>query len=166
VERLIVYVDGFNLYNGLHDAAGNRLLWLDIVRLAQLLRPRSSLVQVKYFTATVLNEPEAQARQDRYIEALRALHPPSGQLDGHQGTVPGEAAHFPPHRGSNAIRRMMPSSRRTTVQRIREALLPLVVHAANGSTFHCPAKWHPEGPAGQDDRHGLADATHSCPARA
>jgi hypothetical protein len=31
VERLIVYVDGFNLYNGLHDAAGNRLLWLDIV---------------------------------------------------------------------------------------------------------------------------------------
>jgi hypothetical protein len=77
VERLIVYVDGFNLYNGLHDAAGNRLLWLDIVRLAQLLRPRSSLVQVKYFTATVLNEPEAQARQDRYIEALRALHPGS-----------------------------------------------------------------------------------------
>ncbi len=47
-ERLIVYIDGFNLYHGLHDAAGNRLLWLDIVKLATTLRPRSALVQVKY----------------------------------------------------------------------------------------------------------------------
>lgn len=34
IERLIVYVDGFNLYNGLHDAGKNTLLWLDVVKLA------------------------------------------------------------------------------------------------------------------------------------
>lgn len=39
-ERLIVYVDGFNLYHGLHDAARCRWLWLDLVALAQLRVPR------------------------------------------------------------------------------------------------------------------------------
>lgn len=74
-DRLIVYVDGFNLYHGLHSAAGCQLLWLDVVRLAQSLRPRSAVVQVKYFTAIVLDEPEAQSRQDRYIQALSQLYP-------------------------------------------------------------------------------------------
>jgi uncharacterized LabA/DUF88 family protein len=74
-EKLLVYVDGFNLYHGLHDAHKHRLLWLDLVMLAKALRPRSHLVAVKYFTATVLNEPAAQSRQDTYIAALKAMHP-------------------------------------------------------------------------------------------
>lgn len=74
-DRLIVYIDGFNLYHGIHDAASHELLWLDIVQLAKDLRPASSVVQVKYFTATVLDEPDAQSRQDRYITALTKLHP-------------------------------------------------------------------------------------------
>lgn len=74
-ERLAVYVDGFNLYHGLHDEAARELLWLDQVALAKSLRPRSSLVRVKYFTATVLNDPGAQSRQDRYVEALKAHYP-------------------------------------------------------------------------------------------
>lgn len=74
-DRLIVYIDGFNLYHGIHQATGHELLWLDIVALAQRLRPRSELVQVKYFTATVLDEPEAQSRQDRYVTALTKLYP-------------------------------------------------------------------------------------------
>lgn len=76
-DRLIVYVDGFNLYHGLHDAAQCELLWLDLAKLAKDLRPASALVQVKYFTAMVLDEPDAQSRQDRYISAMRALHPGS-----------------------------------------------------------------------------------------
>jgi len=72
---LVVYVDGFNLYHGLHDAAGRRRLWLDLVALAHSLRPRSNLVQVKYFTAPVLNEPAAASRQDTYIKALVAQNP-------------------------------------------------------------------------------------------
>lgn len=74
-ETLIVYIDGFNLYHGLHDASGCRLLWLDVVTLAENLRPRSQVVKVKYFTATVLNEPKAQGRQETYINALLAKYP-------------------------------------------------------------------------------------------
>lgn len=74
-ERLMVYVDGFNLYHGLHDTSGRQHLWLDLVALAQSLRPRHRLVGVKYFTASVLNDPSAQSRQDHYIDALSSLHP-------------------------------------------------------------------------------------------
>jgi hypothetical protein len=64
-ERLIVYIDGFNLYHGLKERSGRRLLWLDLAKLARLLRPRSSIVRVNYFTAPVLDDPLAASRQDR-----------------------------------------------------------------------------------------------------
>lgn len=76
-DRLLVYVDGFNLYHGLHKASGRELLWLDLVKLAANLRPESSVVQVKYFTAMVLGDPDAQSRQDRYLSAMKACHPGS-----------------------------------------------------------------------------------------
>jgi len=72
---VIFYVDGFNLYHGLHDAYQHKFLWLDLVKLAQSLRPRSQLVTVKYFTASVLNDSHAQGRQDTYIDALKAQNP-------------------------------------------------------------------------------------------
>lgn len=75
MSRLIAYVDGFNLYHGLHDKWGRRYLWLDLVALVWSLRPRDELVAVKYFTASVLDDPGAQARQDLYINALTANHP-------------------------------------------------------------------------------------------
>ncbi|HEY3560007.1 MAG TPA: NYN domain-containing protein [Kribbella sp.] len=74
-ERLIVYVDGFNLYHGLKERSGRRLLWLDLVELARLLRPRSRLVRVRYFTAPVLDDPPAASRQTRYLDALVAQNP-------------------------------------------------------------------------------------------
>ena len=74
-ERLIVYVDGFNLYHGLKERSGRRLLWLDLAKLSRLLRPRSSLVRVHYFTAPVLDDPPAASRQARYQRALRAQDP-------------------------------------------------------------------------------------------
>lgn len=67
-----MYVDGFNLYHGLHSQHGRRYLWLDLVALAQNLRPRSEVVKTKYFTAPVLDEPEALSRQTTYHNALRA----------------------------------------------------------------------------------------------
>lgn len=73
-ERLIAYVDGFNLYHGLHDTAGTRWLWLDLIGLVERLRPRSQLLQVNYFTAPVLNQPQAASRQQEYQDALHALH--------------------------------------------------------------------------------------------
>lgn len=74
-ERLIVYVDGFNMYHGLKERSGRRLLWLDLVELSRLLRPRSSLVRVRYFTAPVLDDPAAASRQACYQSALLARNP-------------------------------------------------------------------------------------------
>jgi uncharacterized LabA/DUF88 family protein len=83
LERLTVYVDGFNLYHGLKERSGRRLLWLDLVKLSRLLRPRSSLVRVHYFTAPVLDDPAAASRQGRYQAALLAQSP--GLLEITQG---------------------------------------------------------------------------------
>ncbi|MCX4970823.1 NYN domain-containing protein [Streptomyces sp. NBC_00654] len=72
MSELIVYVDGFNLYHGLHAKYGRRFLWLDLEKLARTLRPRDQLVKVKYFTASVMNDPGALSRQDAYLQALPA----------------------------------------------------------------------------------------------
>ncbi|MER6342341.1 NYN domain-containing protein [Streptomyces tendae] len=72
VSELVVYVDGFNLYHGLHDKHGRRFHWLDLVSLARSLRPQDQLVKVRYFTASVLDDPQALSRQDTYLNALVA----------------------------------------------------------------------------------------------
>lgn len=71
----MVYIDGFNLYHGLHEGRNRAHLWLDLVKLGASLRSRQRLAGVRYFTAPVLNEPAAQARQAHYIDALRSLYP-------------------------------------------------------------------------------------------
>lgn len=71
----MVYVDGFNLYHGLHSTSKRQHLWLDLVKLSKSLRPNQKLVGVRYFTATVLNDPDAQSRQAHYIDALQAKYP-------------------------------------------------------------------------------------------
>jgi uncharacterized LabA/DUF88 family protein len=66
------YVDGFNLYNGMHDARGRRGLWLDLESLlSSFLGSNQRLVAVHYFTALVMGP--GQARQQAYLDALR-LH--------------------------------------------------------------------------------------------
>ncbi|MFE3946201.1 hypothetical protein ACFXPV_30740 [Streptomyces sp. NPDC059118] len=72
MSELIVYVDGFNLYHGLHAKYGRRFLWLDLEKLARSLRPRDQLVKAKYFTASIMNDPGALSRQDAYLQALPA----------------------------------------------------------------------------------------------
>ena len=83
MSDLIVYVDGFNLYHGMKQKFGRRLLWLDLVALAKALRPASHLVTVKYFTAPVLDDPPAAGRQGRYQQALVAQN--SGMVTITQG---------------------------------------------------------------------------------
>lgn len=74
MARLVVYVDGFNLYHGLHDRWGRRYLWLDLVKLAGLVPPRDEAVAVKYFTAPVLDDLGSLNRQMTYIDALSACY--------------------------------------------------------------------------------------------
>lgn len=213
-----MYVDGFNLYHGLKEASGHELLWLDLVKLAHNLRPRSRVVQVKYFTAMVLDEPDAQSRQDRYIHALSAAHPGSfttikGKymrkekrchtcgarwtsyeekqtdvniavhlvadvaasradtfiiMSGDTDVIPAVKmswsmnqdatilAMFPPGRRSDALSRLMPSSREITVAKARKALLPDTVIAANGARYARPDKWTSESTA------ALSPSGHVC----
>ena len=74
-ERLIVYIDGFNLYHGMHDKFRRATLWIDFVALAQSLRPRSHLVAVRYFTAPVLGGSGAASRQAYHQSAVASRHP-------------------------------------------------------------------------------------------
>ena len=71
----MVYIDGYNLYHGMHSEFGRSTLWLDVVQLAQSFRPAQRLVGVKYFSAPVLDNPAAQGRQAHYIDALSAKYP-------------------------------------------------------------------------------------------
>lgn len=70
-ERVVVYVDGFNMYFGMMQAGFSYCRWLNIKALAQnLLQPHQQLAEVKYFTARVANNPDKQKRQNTYLEAL------------------------------------------------------------------------------------------------
>src|SRR5260221_929237 len=71
-ERVAAYIDGFNLYHGLH-VEGRRHLWLDLEGLVRsLLKPGQELVVVRYFTARVRNNPASEQRQNMYLKALAA----------------------------------------------------------------------------------------------
>lgn len=76
-ERVIVYIDGFNLYYGIHSKRWHRYYWLNVQQLAQnLLKPGQSLVATKYFTSRVSStprDPNKSDRQNTYLEALGAL---------------------------------------------------------------------------------------------
>ena len=77
MQRVVVYIDGFNLYYGLRAKGWQRYYWLDLYRLSDnLLRPRQRLVAVRYFTARVSPEsrdPDKPIRQSAYLEALDTL---------------------------------------------------------------------------------------------
>jgi len=74
LERVIAYVDGFNLYFGLKESGFQRYFWLNIKSLVQnLLKPNQTLVGVKYFTSLVTNNVEKRLRQKAYINTLMTV---------------------------------------------------------------------------------------------
>ena len=74
--RVMTYIDGFNLYNGLKDKHGRKYMWLDLQRLSgALLLPGQDLVRVGYFSARVRGKEASAGRQADYIDALRAHCP-------------------------------------------------------------------------------------------
>ena len=73
-ERVIVYVDGFNLYFGLLEAGFNNYKWLNIKKLSDnLINDGQEIIEIKYFTSRVSNNPDKQKRQTTYIEALESV---------------------------------------------------------------------------------------------
>jgi len=77
MQRVMVYVDGFNLYFGLRSKGWRRYYWADLRRLAEnLLRPEQTLIAVRYFSARISALPghlDKWKRQATYLEALETL---------------------------------------------------------------------------------------------
>ena len=73
-SRVVVYIDGFNLYYGLRAKHWQRYYWLNVEELVRrLLRPDQRLVAVKYFTALVSSTPDDPAKSRRQVAFLEAL---------------------------------------------------------------------------------------------
>ncbi len=76
MQRVIAYVDGFNLYFGLKDSQFKKYYWLDLPAMAAaLLRPDQQLVATHYFTARIRTngrDADDAKRQTTYIDALAA----------------------------------------------------------------------------------------------
>lgn len=72
-HKVIVYIDGFNLYHGIKTAFGDKYLWLNMMAMSQgFLRPEDELVAVRYFTTKVIDQPAKEARQSRLLKAMDA----------------------------------------------------------------------------------------------
>jgi len=73
-ERVIAYIDGFNLYFALKTAKWKKFYWLNLqVIVRNLLKPDQVLVSTKYFTRRVSYPADKQKRQSTFIEALETL---------------------------------------------------------------------------------------------
>ena len=86
VQRVMAYVDGFNLYHGMKDSKIRHCRWLNLDCLVRRLLREGELVGVKYFTARIkgLDSSKADAqmvkdqeakriRQTRYLDALATV---------------------------------------------------------------------------------------------
>jgi len=104
--RTYVYIDGFNLYYG--AVKGTPYKWLDLkAACSQLLQPHHQILAIKYFTAQVHGQFDANQplRQQTYIRALEAYIPEFSVYYGHFLTNPTTARLVaPPHNSVNVIK--------------------------------------------------------------
>jgi uncharacterized LabA/DUF88 family protein len=87
-----IYIDGFNFYYGALRKTPYR--WVNPEQLCQLLLPKNTIGQIKYFTAMVSarpGDPDQPLRQQLYLRALRTLPKLSvhlGHFLTHEVTMP------------------------------------------------------------------------------
>jgi uncharacterized LabA/DUF88 family protein len=73
-KRVIVYIDGFNLYFGLIQRGWQKYLWLDLKKFAaSLLISGQVLAHTKYFTSRISKPVSKQRLQSIFIDALSTL---------------------------------------------------------------------------------------------
>lgn len=73
-DRIITYIDGFNLYFGLREKGWQKYMWLDLTKFsAAILLKNQTLVETKYFTSRVAGNIGKQKRQNAYLDALGTL---------------------------------------------------------------------------------------------
>ena len=77
MHRVIVYIDGFNLYHGLRASGLKQFYWLDLRQMSErLISGNQTLARVRYFTArlrTTHGNQGKRERQNNYLEALETL---------------------------------------------------------------------------------------------
>ncbi|MBX9703596.1 MAG: hypothetical protein K2X39_05535 [Silvanigrellaceae bacterium] len=90
-ERVVCFVDGFNLYHALHSIHKPYLKWLDLRKLFTLLaKPKSQIItQILFFSAYPTWKPDSYFRHRQYVAALQAsgVSPVMGHLKGRQSNV-------------------------------------------------------------------------------
>jgi uncharacterized LabA/DUF88 family protein len=73
-ERVVAYIDGFNLYFGMKQSNWSKYYWLNVEKLVQsLLKQNQILVGIKYFTSRVSDNNSKTQRQNEYLEALETV---------------------------------------------------------------------------------------------
>ncbi len=73
-ERIIAYIDGFNLYHAIDALNRPHLKWVDLWALvSSFLRDDQVLTAVNYYSAYATWLPEAQGRHRQYTNALQAI---------------------------------------------------------------------------------------------
>ena len=76
MQRVISYIDGFNLFFGLRERGWRRYYWLDMAAMSRaLLKPNQTLGGCHYFTARIsadASSSQSIARQGVWLDALAA----------------------------------------------------------------------------------------------
>lgn len=77
IQRVTIFIDGFNLYFGLKEKGWKDCYWLDFGKLAKrLLKPYQQLNVIKYFTSRVSGtrqDPQKHHRQQAFLDALTTI---------------------------------------------------------------------------------------------
>jgi uncharacterized LabA/DUF88 family protein len=74
IERIVVFVDGFNLYHAIHDLGQPHLKWVDLYALTRryATKPEQQVQAVFYFSAFATWLPGPYARHREFVKALQA----------------------------------------------------------------------------------------------
>lgn len=72
MKRVVVFVDGFNLYHAIDMNSAWRIYkWLNLSKLAQLIVPKTEKIEeILYFTALATWLPDKMARHKIFIKAI------------------------------------------------------------------------------------------------
>jgi hypothetical protein len=81
-----VYIDGFNFYYGPLKKTPYR--WINVRKLCELLLPKNTVVEIKYFTALVSARPNDPDQPTRALRTLPGVSIYLGHFLSHQVTMP------------------------------------------------------------------------------
>lgn len=77
-EKVVIYIDGLNLYNGLKESNLKKYYWLNLESLGKkLIKPDQTIVKIKYFTSMIYRDNNLDSfglnkyqRQNKYIKGI------------------------------------------------------------------------------------------------